>query len=393
MSGLDVVVVGGGIGGLATAVALHRSGLRVAVLERAAEFTEVGAGLSLWPNAMRALAAIGLADRVVALGEVETAGGLRDRAGRWLSRVDNAEIARRYGHPLVVVRRADLVRTLVAALPPRALLPGREMRAVREDGEGVVVEHPGGSLRADLVVGADGLRSDLRRQRWPGSGAPRYSGCTAWRMITDPLAAAEPPNALRSGGGVFWGRGERIGFTALSGGRFYCFAAATAPEGGRATGEEIDEVRRRFGGWPDPIPMLLAAAPAGGVLRHDVYELPPPPSYARGRAALVGDAAHAMDPMLGQGACQALEDAVTLAACLGGGSGVEAALARYDRLRRPRARAVARRSARLAALSRWTSPGAVTVRDLAARLIPAAVTLRSMAPILDWRPPVERAEA
>ncbi|MGW2017884.1 FAD-dependent monooxygenase [Streptomyces sp. NPDC001927] len=376
-------VVGGGIGGLAAAIALHRSGWRVEVLERAPRFTEIGAGISLWPNALRALDVLGLADTVRALGAVEASGGVRDRRGRWLSRTDTAELVRRFGHPLVVLHRAELLRALTEALPPECLRPGSEVTAVREDGDGLVVQHGGGESRADLVIGADGLRSAVREALWPDAPAPRYAGYTAWRMVTEPLA--EPP----AEGAATWGRGERFGYTALPGGRMYCFATASLPPGtGTAAGStEHAELLRRFGSWPDPIPALLAAVPADAVLRHDLYELPPLPSFVRGRVALLGDAAHAMTPNLGQGACQALEDAVTLAACLDGTPDVTAALRSYDRLRRPRTQAVARRSARLGAIGQLAWPPAVFLRDVAARLTPERATLRSMTPVLGWTPP------
>lgn len=379
-------IVGGGIGGLAAAIALHRRGWRVEVLERAPRFTEIGAGISLWPNALRALDALGLADTVRALGAVEAAGGVRDLRGRWLSRTDNGELARRFGQPLVVLHRADLLRALTEALPADSLRPGSEVSLVRDDDHGPVVEHPGGETRPDLVIGADGLRSAVRGALWPDAAGPRYAGYSAWRMVTDPLT--EPP----AEGAATWGRGERFGYTALPGGRMYCFATASLPAGATAA-SEYDELLRRFGAWPDPIPSLLAAVPADAVLRHDLYGLPPLPSFVRGRVALLGDAAHAMTPNLGQGACQALEDAVTLAHCLDGAHDVAAALHAYDRLRRPRAQAIARRSARLGTLGQLSWPPAVLLRDTAARLMPTRATLRSMAPVLGWTAPGEQATA
>ncbi|MEV2256058.1 FAD-dependent monooxygenase [Streptomyces sp. NPDC050147] len=380
-------IVGGGIGGLAAAIALHRRGWHVEVLERAPRFTEIGAGISLWPNALRALDALGLADTVRALGAVEAAGGVRDLRGRWLSRTDNAELARRFGQPLLVLHRADLLRALTEALPADSLRPGSEVSLVRDDDHGLVVEHPGGQTRPDLVIGADGLRSAVRGALWPAAAGPRYAGYTAWRMVTEPLA--EVP----AEGAATWGRGERFGYTALPGGRMYCFATASLPAGTTAATSEYDELLRRFGAWPDPVPSLLAAVPAGGVLRHDLYDLPPLPSFVRGRVALLGDAAHAMTPNLGQGACQALEDAVTLAHCLDGSHDVAGALHSYDRLRRPRAQAIARRSARLGTLGQLSWPPAVLLRDTAARLMPTRVTLRSMAPVLGWTAPGEQAIA
>lgn len=376
-------IVGGGIGGLAAAIALHRRGWRVEVLERAPEFTEIGAGISLWPNALRALEALGQADAVRALGAVEAMGGVRDRRGRWLSRTENAELARRFGHPLIVLHRADLLRVLTEALPADSLRSGSEVSAVRDDGRCPVVEHRGGESRTDLVIGADGLRSTVRRALWPDAAGPRYAGYSAWRMVTGPLD--EPP----SEGAATWGRGERFGYTALPGGRMYCFATATLPEGEASGSSETEyaELQRRYGSWPNPIPALLAAVPPDAVLRHDLYDLPPLPTFVRGRVALLGDAAHAMTPNLGQGACQALEDAVTLAACLDATPDVAAALRSYDLLRRPRTQAIVRRSARLGAVGQLAWQPAALLRDTAARLTPTRATLRSMTPVLGWTAP------
>lgn len=362
MGGRSAAIVGGGIGGLAAAIALLRTGWDVRVYERASGFTEVGAGISLWPNALRALERLGLLPEVLDLGKVEVAGGAKDRQGRWLTRVTSAELERRFGYPLVVVHRLDLLAALLGALPGEVLRPG------------VLVTEP---PEADLVVAADGLRSTVRARLWPDVRL-RYAGHTAWRMVTRRMPSL-------SQGAVVWGRGERFGFASLPGGRVYCFGTATVFEGGASPDGEHPEVLRRFSSWPEPIPTLLKGVPPESVLRHDVYDLPPLRSFVQGATALLGDAAHAMTPSLGQGACQALEDAVVLADCLAGVADVPAGLTRYDRLRRPRAQAVVRRSARLNAIGQLAWPPAVVARDLLVRLIPAELALRSMTPVIGFR--------
>jgi 2-polyprenyl-6-methoxyphenol hydroxylase-like FAD-dependent oxidoreductase len=365
---MKALVVGGGIGGLTTAVALTRRGWHVEVLEQAERFTEVGAGLSVWPNALRALDTLGLGDRVRERALAATQAGIREVSGRWLSRTNTAELERRYGK-VAMVHRADLLDVLYSAVPPATLRPGVVVRAVREDG---TASHSAGESTADLVVGADGIDSTVRRSLWPYASPPRYAGYTSLRMITDPVRIEE--------GGETWGRGERFGYASLPDGRVYCFAALNAPEGaGDAVG--LAELRRRFGGWHDPIPRLLDAVHEDSVRHDDVYELPPLRTYVAGKVALVGDAAHAMTPNLGQGACQAVEDAVVLARSAAGDG-----LAEYDRTRRRRTQMIVRRSRRIGVVAQWSSPVAVTLRDTALRLVPESSFMRSFAPVLDRVP-------
>jgi 2-polyprenyl-6-methoxyphenol hydroxylase-like FAD-dependent oxidoreductase len=374
------IIAGGGIGGLAAAVALGRRGWRVEVLERAPAIGEVGAGLSLWPNGVRALDALGLGERVREIAMPETAGGVRDRSGRWLLRSDSAELERRYG-PVVMIHRARLLDLLREAAPPGALRLGAEVSGVRDDGTHVEVTHGGGVSNAALLVGADGLRSAVRRSVWPEAPGPRYAGYTAWRLVVD------PPGGGLDAGGESWGRGERVGLVPLAGGGVYLFAVANAPEGERSADGETAELRRRFGGWHAPIPALLDAAAEEAVLRGDIYDLPPLESYVSGRVALLGDAAHAMTPDQGQGANQALEDAVTLAALLDADPSVRAALAAYDRERRPRTQTIARRSRRTGVVAQWSSAPAAAVRDRLLRLVPPGAVLRALGPVLSWYPP------
>ncbi|MFF0531745.1 FAD-dependent monooxygenase [Nocardia amikacinitolerans] len=374
----SATVVGGGIGGLAAAVALTSRGWQVEVLERGDDSGAAGSGISLWSNGIRALDALGLGDRVRAAGMAGTEGGIRDRTGRWLSRTDVAALARRHG-PLVVLRRADLLEILREALPAGALRPAVAVVGVEDHGAVATVEHSRGSCESDLVIGADGVRSVVRESVWPNAPEPRYAGYTAWRMITRPLE-------FTPDGSETWGRGERFGVVPLADGFAYLFATANAPEGQHSGIGEFAEVQRRFGRWPDPIPAVLDAVDPDTVLRHDIYDLPALDTFARGRVVLLGDAAHAMTPNLGQGANQALEDAVTLAAMLGKHP-IQAALTGYDRLRRTRTQTITRQSYRIGAVAQWSAPAAIWLRDNVIRIAPNRVISRSLDPVLTWQPP------
>ncbi|MFE1594773.1 FAD-dependent monooxygenase [Nocardia sp. NPDC058705] len=359
------IVVGGGIGGLAAALALVGRGWDVQVLERAPEVAEVGSGISLWSNALRALDALGVGDTVRAQGMAEVSAGIRDDRGRWLSRTDVATLRERFGAP-VVIHRARLLDILRTALPESVVHTGISAREATADG---TVGHSAGTSSADLIVGADGIRSVVRRAVC-GEVAPRYAGYTAWRTVVD---TEEQLTEF----GETWGRGARFGMAPLADGRIYCFAVYNAPE--KMTGS-LTEVRDRFANWHHPIPTLLAAADPNTVLHNDIYDLPALPTFIAGRIALVGDAAHAMTPNLGQGGCQALEDAVVLGRLAGEPDG----LARYDRERRPRTQMITHRSARIGAVAQLSARPLVAIRNTALRLTPTSVQLRSMAEVLDW---------
>ncbi|MFJ2839351.1 MULTISPECIES: FAD-dependent oxidoreductase [Nocardia] len=359
------IVVGGGIGGLATALALTRRGWSVEVLERAPEIAEVGSGISLWSNALRALDALGIGSvvRAQAIGDVSA--GIRDARGRRLSRTDAATLRERFGAP-VMIHRAALLDILRDALPGDAVRTGVSVSAAEPGG---TVVHSAGVSRADLVVGADGIHSVVRHAVC-GEVRARYAGYTAWRAVVD------LPERLTEFGET-WGRGARFGMAPLADGRVYCFAVYNAPEHAPGT---FAEVRARFADWHHPIPALLAAADADTVLHNDIYDIPALPAFTAGRIALIGDAAHAMTPNLGQGGCQALEDAVVLARLAGEPDG----LTRYDRERRPRTRMIAARSARIGTVAQLSAAPVVALRDTALRLTPASVSLRAMGEILDW---------
>jgi 2-polyprenyl-6-methoxyphenol hydroxylase-like FAD-dependent oxidoreductase len=374
-----VVIVGAGIGGLCAAIALRRFGLRVVVLERAAELREVGAGILLWPNAMRVLRRLDVGAAVEEAGAVATRAGLHSSRGNPLGPGLVEELAARFDAPLVVVHRGLLQAILLDALDQGVLRLGAECVGVAQDAAGVTVRLADGSIeQGDLVVGADGLHSRVRTVL-VGDGPPRYSGYTAWRGIV-PLDLSL---ADRLRPGESWGRGCLFGVARLGGNQAYWWASARIGEGaGGSPAEEKAAVERRFGIWHDPIPELIDATLEQAIVRSSLYDRPPLPRWSAGRVGLLGDAAHPMLATLGQGACQAIEDAAVLGDAVGAGPDVTVALQAYGARRASHAAAVVRRSRRAGRLAHLRHPLAVAVRDACLRMTPPSAHL----PTSDQRP-------
>ena len=387
---MRVVVAGAGIAGLLTAIGLHRAGVDVTVLERTTELAPVGAGISLFGNGLAGLAAVGLADRVQALGgraPSSMRGGLRNPDGRWLTSSTDA------AGEVQVVHRADLQRVLLDALPDGALRLGVEVAGVDRSSGGVFALGVDGSVvaRGDLLVGADGAGSAIRSAAFDDPGL-RSAGWVAWRGITSGAFAVEEI-------GETWGRGRLFGITLLGDGRVYWFAGAQVPAGergvagdGGASEPPGTEMRRRFGSWHDPIPALIDATDDGAVLRHEIRTLARPlGSYVTGGVALVGDAAHPMTPNLGQGGNQAIEDAVTLVRLItrpgAPGTDLDRALADYDAVRRRRVAPLVRRSALLGRIALARHPATVRVRNLVLRAAPSSSATRAARALQRWQPP------
>jgi 2-polyprenyl-6-methoxyphenol hydroxylase-like FAD-dependent oxidoreductase len=361
---MRISIIGAGIGGLATASGLARDGHDVTVHERARRISPVGAGLSLFGNAFTALDALGLGDAVRAIANTDLTSfraGQRRPDGRWITSTPPDALT-----GLCVVHRADLHEVLLGSLPRGTVRTGSEVRA--ED------------LEADLVVAADGIGSRTRAGM-PGAPGVRYSGYSTWRGITD------APVDLYGEAGETWGDGLRFGLAPLADGRVYWFGVGTLPEN-TLFADELAELHRRFDGWHAPIADLIDATEPAAIARHDIHDLAGPlPSFVHGRVALLGDAAHAMTPDLGQGGGQALEDAATLVRLLAATDDVDAALARYDTLRRARTQPIARRSRLVGRIAQLQGGLRTRLRDLAIGRTPEGLLRRQLAALQDWQPP------
>ena len=376
-----IMVVGAGIAGLTTAVALHQAGHHVSVIDKRTDLAS-GAGISIWPNALAALDELGLGDPVRQTGGRVSAGALRWRDGSWLRRPAAQRIVTALGEPLVVIRRSALTDILRAALPD-----GVELTEVTALGEALfpssvrVNSSRGPQLHADAVVGADGVGSPLARAL-NGSLPARYVGYTAWRGI-----AAHPLDPELSGETM--GPGAEFGHVRLGDRHTYWFATERAAENGTAAGGdhgtaaggEHAHLRRIFGDWADPIPALIDATAPADLLRNDLYDRRQARRWSRGRVVLVGDAAHPMRPHLGQGGCQGIEDAVILARFLDLADDPATAFGHFGSFRRRRVAPLVRESAFIGRVVNLRPAVLSGAASRASALVPEALVTAHLASI------------
>ncbi|KAF0962837.1 FAD-dependent monooxygenase [Rhodococcus sp. T7] len=317
----SAAVLGGGIGGLAVAGYLHRAGWHVDVFERADALPASGTALGMWPQALDALDAIGAGDRVRTLGSPQHRGSLLRPDGSVIGTIDNRD------RIAYLLSRPALLATLAGTLPDGMISFGTPAPALD-----ALTDH-------DVVIGADGLRSPTRTQLFGDKFEPRYVGATAWRGWVP---------GHRDSVSETWDADALFGITPRDGDLVNWFACIRT-DAGQPGG--LDFLRSRFGGWHADVRAVLEAATPDAMLHHDLYESPALPSYVSGTTALLGDAAHAMAPNLGRGACEALVDAVTLGRFLAADTDIQTALRRYDRTRRPATRRLMRGSRAMSAVA------------------------------------------
>jgi 2-polyprenyl-6-methoxyphenol hydroxylase-like FAD-dependent oxidoreductase len=357
------IVVGGGIGGLATAAALRQVGIDVVVCERAEDVTHAqrGGGIHIWHNGMRALQALGLADAVERVGARVEQTQFRSWRDAPLVQWEVGPFGRTIGAPTIGVSREDLHPVLLAAQPPGTLRLGSVCTGYSCDATGVTVRFAdGGEERGDLLIGADGIHSAVRSQLQGGS-PPRHAGYAIWQAVVDFDIAHElvPMGDFH----LYWGPGSRFAYYHVGGERLYWFGLVN----GRTA--DADPRPRRaaaldaFAGWPGPIEAMIDATDEAAITRRDIYDRPPNRRWGEGAVTLLGDAAHAMTFNVSQGACQTLEDAVVLMRCLEGGAEIEPALRAYEGLRVRRTAGIQRRAWRIGSVGRWERAAACRVRD------------------------------
>jgi 2-polyprenyl-6-methoxyphenol hydroxylase-like FAD-dependent oxidoreductase len=378
MGAESIGIVGGGIGGIATAVALHQVGINAVVYEKAAGLHEVGAGMMLWPNATRVLREMGLLEKVLACSGPNTHFLVRATCGKVLMNIALGK----FDVPAVCMRRSDLLAVLLMALPRERVRLGNDLKCLKQSrgkvrlffSDGLVAEH-------DAVVGADGIRSRVRSELF-GDSDPIYRGYTVWRGVARYDGNAVPPGSNSE----TWGVGKRFGILNTGHERFTWYATANVPS------RHLDapcgrkrELKNMFAGWHEPVADLIDATANDEILKNGARDVAPLRRWGDGMVTLLGDAAHPCTPNLGQGGCMALEDALVLAKCVDKEASLHGALRRYESLRFDRTKGIQQRSLLMGHIGQWQNPLLVTGRRVVTRLLSPKLIERNLRRVYSYK--------
>lgn len=382
----EAVVVGGGIGGLTCSLALRRVGWDVRVHERAAAVRGIGAGISLWSNAIKCLRVLGVADAVIAAGGVMDTSATIDQHGRDLGRIAVGEISRAAGEPSIMIHRVDLLEILSAAAHDAGveIRTGAECDRVEDDGTRAMARFKhGGHDSGDVVIGADGIHSAVR-STLNGREPARYAGYTAWRG----MAAFDHP-ALTGGGVFVLGPGSQMGVIRCGPGRVYWFITRNGPQGQTEPPEGWRaHLLASYADWTEVAIGAIRATQPADILHNDIIDRPPMKVWGRGRITLLGDSVHSTTPNMGQGGCMAIESALVLAKHLKGAADVKTALWAYEAERRPRTARTTANSWKFGKVFQWQNSFAVWLR---ARMLRSSFSTRqatrTVSAMLQWNPP------
>ncbi|MBD2110538.1 MULTISPECIES: FAD-dependent urate hydroxylase HpxO [Cyanophyceae] len=334
MYNLKAVIIGAGIGGLTTGIAMRQAGYQVEIYDRAQELRPAGAGISLWSNGVKVLNRLGLGEKLAAIGGEMNAMEYRSHTDESLSYVDLRPLFERVGQRPYPVARTDLQTMLLEAFGPEDVHLGMLCTGVEQDEHSATAIFENGERASgDLVVGADGIHSAVRTHV-VGQVDRRYARYVNWNGLVKADPELCDPNLWV----LYVGDSKRASMMPVGGDRFYFFFGAPMAEGTQVEPTyRQDELSKIFQGWPEPVQKLIQALDPEQTNRLEIGDIDPLDCLVKGRIALLGDSAHATTPTLGQGGCQAIEDAEVLTRYLHTTNmGVADALKRYEAARKDR---------------------------------------------------------
>jgi len=372
---MNIAIIGGGIGGLTTAIALRQHDINADVYEQAAQWKPLGAGLVLSPNAMQVLARLRVADAIQQSGHPLERMQILDHSGRLLQSADVQQFARKFGVGTIAIHRARLHKALLQAIPTERVHLRKRCANLSSSASSANLEFgDGSSLSADLIIAADGLNSAARKWMHP-SLQPRYSGQSSYRAVVK----FDLPPDLRRTSQEHWAPRCRFGFAPIQEKEVYCYITFDALAGEQDTPtqakERLTAIAQKFS---SPVPELAANIAYGEIVRTDISDYAPFAPWHRDRIVLLGDAAHPATPNYGQGAAQAIEDAYFLARQIDRSSDVESALSNFEQLRRAKTTMINKRAWTLGKVAHMANPVARWMRNLAIAATPQSFSNREL---------------
>ncbi len=365
---MKIAIIGGGIAGLTTAIAFQRAGYIPIVFEAANTLKPVGAGLALAANAIKALDKLGVKNKVVEKGKILSSFTIKDEKDKVITHTDSVKISHEYGLDNFTIHRAALHEALLSEMTGVQLHTGKKCVdiIIRKDNIQLLFKD-GSSVDTDYLIVADGIHSPVRQKLLPGS-VPRFAGYTCWRAVID-NSTLKIDNSYE-----IWGSKGRFGAVPLADNQLYWFATVNSTaNNARFKNFTLTNLKEWFREYPYETGSILSQTPEDALIWNDIIDLKPIPKYAFGNILLLGDAAHATTPNMGQGACQAIEDAAVLYDELLKGGELNNIFLHFEKRRLARTHFITNQSARIGKIAQATNPIMIKVRNILFRSIPASI--------------------
>jgi len=369
----EITIIGAGIAGLSTAIALDRIGKKVMLFEAAEQIKAVGAGLGMGANAIRAFDKLGIKESVINQGRFLQSFTIFSHKGRKISQTDSSALSKKYGADNFTIHRAELHALLSSKINQQNIHTNKKVIDIQQNNDSILLTFKDGSSHdTHYVIAADGIHSAIRSKLLADT-KPRYAGYTCWRAVieNDKLNISETSET--------WGPKGRFGIAPLAANKVYWFACISAPENDiRFANFKVADLLQQFKDFHDPIPAILENTKDDDLLWNDIIDLKPLSQYAYGNILLIGDAAHATTPNLGQGACQAVEDAVILADEISKAEDTGSAFRNFQKRRLKRTHFITDTSWRIGRMAQIKNPLLAVLRNILIRLIPQSINEKQL---------------
>jgi 2-polyprenyl-6-methoxyphenol hydroxylase-like FAD-dependent oxidoreductase len=366
-----ITIIGGGIAGLTVALAFQKAGYVPIIFEAADNITPIGAGLGLAANAIKALDRLGIKESVLNKGRLLTSFTIKDEKGKIITHTETNVINEKYGLDNFTIHRADLHNALLTEIHDSQLILSKRCMDIKQTSLGItLIFKDGSTYNTDYLIVADGINSKVRQKLLPDT-LPRYAGYTCWRAVVDNKSLG-----INNSYEV-WGKAGRFGVVPLANDQLYWFATINSSANNPLfKNYRIPDLLKWFDGYTDEIKNILNQTSDESLIWNDIKDLKPLEKYAFDNILLVGDAAHGTTPNMGQGACQAIEDAAVLYDELSKGKSLKEVFLSFEKRRIPKTHYIITQSARIGKIAQLSNPFLISARNIVFRNIPESIKLK-----------------